>query len=413
MPQSDVRNTFGNQYYCKLLIKGEEYNPSIIFSLVIREWVVDHLPRLELILVDDGTLSEVFPLEDNDQIDITIATNEDNSDDSHVQMSFTMLDYKINPYRESAQFVKISGFMKTNDIFSSRNRSFSNVNSSTVLADIADEEGVMFVNPWNVTPSDNMTWYQYNLNNYDFIRHVLRRSHITDDAAFFYGNSNGSFIFTSLRSETDKSDVTFARRNIDKATKFALAEEDVDTIWFDNYDIVNFNGYNNKICGYGATYTYFDLADIVTNTLFYRNLYGELSFRDRTKVTTNGANPSCSPVYGHMNNVYDEYFESLVRNPMLIKQFFSFSLVINANGLSKVNLFDKINLIMPAYFGGRGKTDNDNDVNEVMSGEYLVGGITHKISSGGVYNKMISLHRDGMNKSPYLTNYTVEENERG
>lgn len=406
--QTDIRDKFGLQYYLKLLIKGEEYNPLNVFSLVVREWVFEQLPRLELIFLDDGTLSEVFPLEDNDQIDVTIATNKDDDEDQQLNMSFNVVDWKINPHNDNSFYVKISAVMKNNDIFSARNRSFNNSNSLNVLIDIALEEGIDVLNPWNVTPGDNMTWYQYSINNYDFIKHVLERSFVVDDVPFFYANSQNEFVFTSLRSETEKSDETIARFNLEKTFNYALEEDDKDTIWFSQYDIVNFNGYNNKQSSYGVIYTYYDLEDIVTDRLFYDNIYGELSFRDATKVASDTQNPSIAPVYGHLNNVYDEYFRSLVRNEMLIKQFFSFSLMLNANGLSKVKLFDKIDLIAPASFGAGGTSLKDNDVNEVMSGNYLVGGITHKINANGTYNKLISLHRDGMNRSPFMTSWRNE-----
>jgi hypothetical protein len=68
--------------------------------------------------------------------------------------------------------------------------------------------------------------------------------------------------------------------------------------------------------------------------------------------------------------------------------------VIQIDSECDVKLFDKINLVIPSLVS--------EEFNEVYSGMYLVGGIIHNVCINGIYKKMLSLHRNGMNKSEFV-----------
>ena len=76
---------------------------------------------------------------------------------------------------------------------------------------------------------------------------------------------------------------------------------------------------------------------------------------------------------------------------------------LNVNSQTIINIFDKVELIVPSlpiYDAG--------SVNELIGGTYLVAGIIHHISKGGIYKKEISLHRNGFNESNHQTSYTSQ-----
>ena len=75
----------GQQFYCRLKIKGVEIASSNIISLTIREWVLDVLPKIELSIADMGGLLEVATLEDNDEIEVSISKHSE----SETQLNMT------------------------------------------------------------------------------------------------------------------------------------------------------------------------------------------------------------------------------------------------------------------------------------------------------------------------------------
>jgi hypothetical protein len=396
MSNADFNQPNGQQFFCTVKIKDIQFNSSIIFALIIREWVLDVLPKIQLDLSDDGTLNEVMPLDDNEVISILIGKTE--QDESPLELEFQVQDYKMNVMGENKRlFFSITGILKTNNMFMLRNRSFSRSTSKDICSQIASEEGLTFKNPLNVIPIDNMTWYQSNMNNYNFIKYVLNRSCVNDDAAFFYANTQKEFVYTSLNKEIDKAESIDAIYDINKSFSMDLNNLDKRKIWFNSYDVVNMNGYFNKKIAYGFAYSYYDLSK--STQAFEYNKYklmAQKSFKDKNldgKVFYGGNDLG---IYNDLN-LYEKYFESLMRNKYLINGFFGYSILLNINSLYKVKLFDKVNLGIPSLF-----PENKADINEVVSGEYLVGGIIHQIGNNGIYTKTISLHRNGSDKSAFL-----------
>lgn len=386
----------GQKYFCTIKIKDISFNSAIIHSLIIREWVFDVLPRIQLELLDDGTLNEKMPLDDNEIIQIIIAKSEE--DEHPLEFQFQVQDYKVNVVGDNRRlYFSISGLLKTNNMFMLRNRSFSRSTTRDICSKIANEEGLTFTNPRNVIPIDNMTWYQSNLNNYKFIKYILNRSYIVDDTALFYANLQNEFVYTSLNKEISKIESVDAKFDITKTLNDGLVKEDINTIWYNSYDIVNMNGYYNKKIAYGFAYSYYDVSKS-TQAFEYSNyrLMAQRSFKDKNfdgKVFYGGNDLGIN----NDLNLYDGYFESLMRNKYLMNGFFGYSILININSLYNSKLFDKVNLSIPSLF-----PENSGDINEVISGEYLVGGIIHQINKNGLYSKMLSLHRNGSDKSAFL-----------
>ena len=65
------------------------------------------------------------------------------------------------------------------------------------------------------------------------------------------------------------------------------------------------------------------------------------------------------------------------------------------NPTDRVKLMDIIKITIPSVI-------SNDDINEVHSGKWLVGGITHALSIGGAYKRVLVLFRNGFNSSTEL-----------
>jgi hypothetical protein len=243
------------------------------------------LPTIEFQIVDEGFMNETVPLEDACDIEVVLGKSED--DENPIEMIFTLDDYSIGVISDNRKaVVSISGHLKVNSLFDTKSRSFGGKNSVTILRQIANDSGLGFSNPRNVVTSDNMNWLQSHMDDYDFIRHVLRRANIPNDALLFFANHSNKFVLTSLVSEIEKKEYKRAKFSIENFQRFVLDENDIDnTIWFGSYNQVNYSGYFNKRFGYGFGYSYYDLnGNVVSKS--YNNIrkFTDLSFRNKNNV---------------------------------------------------------------------------------------------------------------------------------
>ena len=137
------------------------------------------------------------------------------------------------------------------NMFQLQTRSYARQTSKSVLQQIATESGIEFTNPRNIKPSDNMTWFQSNSSNFDFIKHVIKRAYIPKDVVFFYADTRNKFVFTSLLAEMRKKESKITKFSVENTESSILNENDKDnTIWFASYDIVNYSGFYNKKSSY-------------------------------------------------------------------------------------------------------------------------------------------------------------------
>lgn len=392
----------GQQFYLELTIKGVKYNPLNIQYLIIREWIFNILPYIEIMFADNGFLMETFPLEDGEDIQITLGKNED--DENPLKLTFSLNDYSVALAGDNRRsFVTLNGFLKATDMFMLRTRSFAKQNSASVFSSIANESKISFSNPFNITPSDNMTWIQNSQSNFDFVKHVLRRAYVPDDMLMFYATTSNKFELNSLRSGIGRKDTKKAKFSIENYERNVKDEDDKDdTIWFASYSTVNNSGFFNKKIAYGFEYNYWDLEQSVTKIYNKIPKITALSFRNADTIKNNKIVEKRKNLDYIEANLYGEhYFESELRNQFLKDNFFANSLVLNINALSQVFLMDKIYVDIPSM-------QAEDESNETMSGFYLVAGVQHEVSNGGIYKKKVALGRNGMEKSPDVKNYGVE-----
>jgi hypothetical protein len=377
-------------YFCKLKINNIDVPVDSISSIVIRNWIFDVIPRIELTIQDNGTFCEIYPLTDATEILLEIGKSKESN---HITTTFILDNYAIDILAgNSSNIITITGFLKYNDFFFPvHTRAFKNQTSISVLEKIAGEAG-WTVN--NVIPSqsnDKMSWLQINSSNYDFLQHVLKRSSITNDLLIAYAKFNSTFIITSLKTAISQSFLKTCRFDLKKAAADVLTDKnDAMVLWTNGYKVDSIAGYLNKIGGYGLTSSFYDMTSAKT-------LSSAIDSHPLAKYKSNQSYIGKfvdSINYGSLNaNMSNNYYKGQITNRNLMASQFGTMITakINPLALNKVNLMDVINFTMPSI--------NARQNNEIYSGDYLVCGMVAYSSKSSPLQLEINLLRNGRNKS--------------
>lgn len=388
---------FINNFYCKIKIKNIEVLPQNIVSINIRESIFDLIPVVELNILDNGILSERYPLEDGDELQVELATSD--KTESVIDMKFNVMDSEIlNTDGDILQVVmiRITGIMKNNDLFFPlKTRAFSNKTSIQTLSSIASECG--FSPKTKIKTSDSMTWRQLQQSNYQMIAEVLKRSFKPDDAIMACFKRNNEFIITSLKTElenkTSKKAIYDPYKSISMIGETDTKEKSTE-IYYNNFSVRNFSGFVNKTRTYGKEFSYWDFEEFKNKkiTSDYHGLT-QFSFKNKNDV---GKIVNVQPV-GILNslNVHKNYFEAVAQNEFYIEDFFKNVLLIYINPSNNINVFDKFDLIFPSL-------DDNDSINSSLSGEYIVGSIAYQASKDGIFRSCVALFRNGMNLSSFM-----------
>jgi len=382
-------------FYCKIYVNDIELNPQNIISCTIREWIFDILPRIELIIMDDGVLSEAAVIKDNTIIHLIIGR--DINDTELLEIEFIKQDHTIDTVSNKITNIMLTGLLKTtNTFFPVYNKAYRGSTSIDVVRSISSEMGLQFESSENMSTNDSMTWLQINQTNLQMIQHIIKRAYRSNDTMFCYASTNGKLNYKSLVLETNKSDNITAKLNLQKYSENILSEEDNNTIWYNSYDVKNIEGYANKTHANAIELNYIDF-DSMQNKKQIISSRGPSFVNDALRSDQGQIIDQIN--YGFLftkirqKNVFNKYYEALVLNDHIKWGFFNQSLMININASKSVKLFDKVNLIVPSLL--------EDNINEVYSGEYIVGGIIHNISKSNIYRKQLSLHRPGTNRPEY------------
>jgi hypothetical protein len=406
--QSGHDTSFDQNFYCQLFVKEVSIPPKNIIYLGIREWVLELSPRLELVFNDTGIFSEIFPLVEGDEIVVNIAKHPNVKSKQHLEAKFKVQDSSVKSSGNNQTYIiSLTGILAVDELYYGiKNKAFKNKTSKKVLEEVCSECNLDFES--KITPSDQMNWYQLQINDYDFIKHVLARSYVPDDGVIgwiqievpdFDASSNleyrNKLFVTSLKTAAQCQTITTARYDIYKTTESEFeTDEDERTIWYNSYEIDNRSGHLNKLSNFGNSLTFYDLEELQSDTVqkwetFFESGKPEKSFQDPNYIGQIVKNYT----FGVQNNVFENYHKAIVQNSYFKKLFFGFNIVITVNSLTNVRLFDKIKLVIPTT-----NNFNPGDVNEMYSGNYLVGGVIHSVSKDGIYFKQVVLFRDGYNE---------------
>ena len=397
----------GENYYSKIIFKEKfEYNPLNIISIVVKEFVFEFLPTVELILKYDPSIFEQYALEDNDIFTIYLSNSPSNK--NVFKIDCMIHDYKISVVGDDrAKAIQITGIIKCKNMFILQTKSYPKKTSKDVLIDVAINSGLnlsigsISSQIGDLQTNDRMTWYQLNQNNYDFIKHVLKRAYVHDDCPLLYGDHNGDLIYTTINKEINKKEGKIAKFSVENFSDWQPPDNDT-TIWYNSYEIINLQGTINKETNYGVKNEYYNLiseSEVSFSKFIKMTDYSfiDKTYRDEKNPNKNNVFNYYGGIYNSKNMYSEKYFESYVRNYFLRNNLFGMSVEINVNSFSEINLFDKIllNINSQNY-----KVGNDS----YYSGVYLVTGIIYTVSMNGIFQKRVYLSRNGYNK-PDVKNF--------
>jgi len=405
-------------FFLKISIKEVDLVSSSIASIFIKEWIFDTLPRIEIEMSDTGWFTDGFPLEDNDTIKIELHFQKD--DDPIVKNEFILQDYEIlnsGPGKSEQAVIRLSGFLKTDGFpFELKTRAFSQMKSEEVFKKLSNEIGFKDFTS-RVSSRDKMTWLQANQNDFMFMKHVLERAYVNDDdAPFAYVDRDGKMTYTSLKTEMERkqqvkqaifdlrasmlSNITISEDEYDEQLeelKETHGEENI--IFYRNWGYKNFAGTVNKTNSYGRAVSYYDLENSKRTSITTDDHPLSIhSLKEKSKIgkivadDENGLFDS--------TNMHASYMLAQSQNKYLRENFFSSHLVIYARPESDLRLFDKVNVWVPSMFPVNSKMD------DVHSGEYVVGGIIHEAQKNSIYTMVVVLYRNGLDIRGFKSDLT-------
>ena len=381
-------------FFLKISIKGVELIPSIVNTIIIREYCDYIVPRLSLTIIDSGVFLDNYPLEENDDIEIQIGLDRDQSP---LIATFMVECFNITNTGGGTTYgnlLEISGILKTTDLLKpNKTRSFGNIKSSDLISKIATEIGLK--PDIRILSNDSMKWLQINSNTYYFLKSVLERSYVSDDdVVLSYTQSDSKMVYTTLSKEIQskvKYEAVFDNKETlnDISESFEYNKKDgKDYIYFNDYEIINMSSIINKAeGGYGDNLVYYEDGEEITKT-FSSNNHKLSTHSNRlskdlgrvTKVDFMGTSNS--------RNLHGNFFNSIIQNNRNYLDFFPNMLIINIKARTDLKLLEKVNITL---------IGNGQEVNNVHSGEYLIGGIIYIGSSQNNLSMKLVLHRNGNN----------------
>lgn len=376
------------------------FNPYVIngqgiLSVSISESILSVLPRIEVLLRDVGSLTEVRPILDKMVLSVTMGQRTDDIEDI-TSLLFNINSFYFNSDVTLNQFTPLilSGYLAGEDMFApNKNRSFRG-SSDEILRRISREVKIPI--EIRTTGRENVIWYQDG-SNYNFINHVSKRAFISNDGVFFYGTKDGNFVYTSIFTEKAK-DLNFtAHYNPDRTEDFVITNKELDIMFYNSYNSLNVKDCYNNIACYGGTYTQYDLVESITREIHngLGNTDLDNKFKKYSDINTFSLNMG---LIG--DNSYKNIYRGKVQNEFFKFCLFSTTMLLNINTTTDVKLFDRVNLRLPS-------TIDRGEDNDVYSGEYYVAGLTYSVGDQNPYRKTALLCRSGINKSPVTDNNEV------
>jgi len=411
MEKNDELDLFGEQYLCKLTLNGLKVPTKNIQKIVIREWVFDTICTLDLTIMDGGIYTEMSPLYDESPISLTLSKNDGSE---MIVMDFVVNDYeseRINVDGGGLYIIRMVALQKTNNFFYPQySRYFNGMSSKDVVKQIASEnEGIKFDS--NVEANDSQHWYQIALTNFDMIKHISKRAYIQqEDLPIIYMDRSSTLNYKSLKTSC-KSPVKFNAycddllaldggndsSTKDRYEQYKKTNKEECLFYRTSTSQKSIASTNNKDMGYGIDMTYFDHKN------FYRYVMN-FKFAPLTKYANVNKNN-----YNHLTqsltfntihkNTHSNYMVANLQNQYIKNVFFNGHLQLIMAPNSNLKLMDIVNVIIPDIVSS--KVSGNSSVDRVNSGLYIVGGIMHDIQKDGFYSMVVTLFRNGVNKSEY------------
>lgn len=400
MNQQDT-NIQGAQYYCRAFINGIEIGAQQIQSLSMREFIFDTAVELDLEFVDNGLFVEEYPIVDGSVLKVILSKDKE---EYPIEIEFDILNNKAvkkNTPGNSMYFVSLVAVQRTDYMFGEVTQSAYRGTSSEVIGEVVSKnKQLTYVE--EVKSNDSQIWYQISIHDSSFIKNIAERSFYQEkDMPIIYCNKNNRFHYTTLKTRCSQKQKFVAINNDllamdagtqDKVISSLISEKDRDKILFfkSDYTFVDNMPIENRTGGYRFDYTYFDATNF--NDVVVDFDYHPMSNTINKKPTTGNYN---SITFNMQNsNVHDNYLLAFSQNLYMKKNIFSYYTTITISPNMKIDLMDKINV---SFVKQHDIETGTVGIDEIHSGEYLVGGIYHNIHVGGYYTMVLVLFRNGFN----------------
>lgn len=392
----------GSQYYCRVNINNIELSSKLIQSLSMREFIFDTAVELDLEFIDNGAFVEISPIVDGSVLSVLLAKDKE---EDPINIEFDILNSKIlkkNSTGNSVYFVSLVAIQKTSHLFQEVSQKVHSGPSSKVIGEIIGRNSNLTYKS-DINSNDSQLWYQISINDSSFIKNIMSRAYYKDkDIPVAYCNIKGEFNYTTLRTRCSQKAKYVALNNDllaldsgsqNKALADLIPEDMKDKILYfkSNYSFNDNMPIENRTGGYGFDFTYFDAEDFHNKVITFN--YAPFTNMINKKPTNEQMYASFTYNMQH-SNVHDNYLLAINQNSYLKKMMFSYYTTITVSPNLKIDLMDKINVSFIKQFDiETGKSGID----DVHSGEYLVGGIYHNIHVGGLYTMVLILFRNGFN----------------
>lgn len=400
--KSTDTNIEGSQYNIRLSINNIELNLKQIQSLSFREFVLDTAVELDLAFIDNGAFVEMAPITDGSILKLTISKDKD---ESPVDLEFDVLNTIVEKKMtgsDSLYLISLIGIQHSDYLFSDvKQRHLIGTSSEVINEIVSENKQLTYVE--EVKSNDSQIWYQISVNDSSIIKNIINRAYYQEeDMPLIYCNKYNRFTYTTLKTKcAQKTKFQAINDDIlvmdagtqDKVLDRLIPKKDRDkTIYFrsdfkfhDNMPLENRSG------GYGFDFTYFDGENFYDQFINFK-------FAPMTKYINKTAIKSSmydSITYNMQNsNVHDNYLLAINQNNYLKQNMFSQFVTMTVSPNLKVDLMDKINV---SFIKQKDVETGVAGIDDIHSGEYIVGGIYHNIHIGGMYTMILVLFRNGFN----------------
>lgn len=372
-----------------LKVKGVQIPMNNIQICVVREWIFDILPRLEVVFSDVFNVVESVDLRQYDEIELTMKYDVDSK--PNVSIKFTLLTIEISPTGSGVpvKIVQLTGVgAKKSFYYDIKSRSFSSSNSSVVVGSVFSGNGIEN-NSKNIKTNDSMNWMQCSVSDLDFLKHIKNKSYKTDDdSMFIYIDRKGFGNYNSLKDKASLS----PKVNFKYVTTPMPEKEKDNEVSYSNFTYKNLLGVSAVTEGFSDSVIQVGSDGEMEQTNFF-DVSKKLNFlsdnpyvyRTEKKFVRNSLQPR------NTGNTYEQYFINKERKKLVERLFFSTMVIVSGLPHSKVNLMDVINLEIPVA------KSSASDVSGKYSGDYLVGGMIHQLVGTNMYQCSYALFRNERN----------------
>lgn len=357
-----------------------------IQALVVREWIFDVFPRMELMFSDVFNLIEISPIKRFDKVSLTMSY--DNISKANVKLDFvvTTVDFESMSAGIPVKIVQVNAISCPKEaLIDFRTASYSKIISTEVLSSVYSRNNFK-LNKFIENTNDNMTWLQCSQNDLNFIKHVCDRAYISDDDLLYtYVDRKGLANYISVKNSTSTNKtIKFEHTNV------PMPFNDQTSInYFGNYKLRDYSGYvSSDPDNYDSIVSYDENGE-VTQDNFYENSSSMNFLINNPFVSRNNTNfVNNEFVPRGYDNTYQNYQVNLSRKAYLEKLFFSTMLTFSTVPNYDVELGDVFEINIPVAKAKAGQMSTN------YSGKYFLGGMIHQLVGTNTYQTQYALFRN-------------------